>query len=102
MPVKIYISGPVSGLPEGNKPAFDKVAANLFSSGLAYFNPQDVPPHPESMTDKDEIWRYYMRRCVKEIPDCTQIWMLPGWQASKGANWEFNIAVMLGLQVVYL
>jgi hypothetical protein len=102
METKIYISGPVTGLPDGNKPEFDKVASRLFARGLPYFNPQDIPAPPESMTDKDEIWRYYMRACVKEIPDCTQIWMLPGWECSRGACWERNIAEMLGLLVVQL
>jgi hypothetical protein len=102
METKIYISGPVTGIPDGNKPEFDKIAARLMLAGARYFNPQDILAPPASMTDKEEIWRYYMRRCVKEIPDCTQIWMLPGWERSRGACWERNIAEMLGLLVVQL
>jgi hypothetical protein len=96
---KVYISGPITGLPELNKPAFDAYAHALSVQGIGYFNPHAIPPPTENLEEK-ALWQYYMRLCVKALPDCSEIHMLNGWEASSGARWEKSIAEMLGLHVV--
>lgn len=98
---RVYISGPISDRPQGNKPAFDAEEARLRSAGVDVFNPQSIAPPPDGMS-KEEVWKYYMRHCVRELPDCTQIRLLPEWEQSKGARWEHAIADMLGLVVTYV
>jgi len=98
--MKIYISGPITGLPELNKPAFDREESRLRSMGLSVFNPQTIAPPKEKLTGRD-LWRHYMRECVKMIPECDRILMLPGWENSDGAKEERRIAKMLGIPVQY-
>ncbi len=51
MPKTIYISGPMSGLPECNYPAFNAAAAHLRALGYSVENPAENPD-PDTDTDK--------------------------------------------------
>jgi len=42
-----------------------------------------------------------MAHCVKALPDCDSMLMLPDWQNSKGAKEEHRIAKMLGMPIYY-
>lgn len=97
---RVYISGPITGLPDLNKHEFNKAALNMTLIGVDYFNPQDIPPPKENLEGK-ALWRYYMRECVKELPSCSHIFMLRGWYRSEGATEEHRIAKMLGLLIEY-
>lgn len=98
--MKIYISGPITGRENLNKEAFDDVAKNYAAQGIAVFNPQDIAAPAETLEGKP-LWQYYMRECVRNIPDCTHIYMLKGWFRSEEATEERRIANMLGLTVLY-
>ncbi len=100
---RVYISGPITNMPNLNRDAFYAHAAKLASEGVESYNPHDIPL-PANMAEMthDEIWQYFMRECVRNIPNCTVIHMLPKWGLSRGARWEHNIAEMLGLEILYL
>ncbi|MDR5856625.1 DUF4406 domain-containing protein [Caballeronia sp. LZ062] len=91
--MKLYIAGPMSGYPELNFPAFDAEAARLRAFGYEIVNPAeiDVGPNPD--------WLTAMRAGIKQLVDCDGIALLPGWQASAGANIEHSLARGLGLRV---
>jgi hypothetical protein len=55
----------------------------------------------ETQRTDEQIWRYYMRVCVGQIPLCDGMRMLPDWQNSRGSVWEHRIAKMLGLEITY-
>jgi len=95
---QVYISGPITGLPDLNRAAFDHEERLLREVGYETFN-----PHSNTQKDhgKENLWRHYMRICVGQIPLCDSMRMLPDWQNSKGAVWEHRIAMMLGLEVTY-
>ena len=106
---RIYLSGPISGLPDKNKPAFDAEEALLRADFFDIFNPQSIAaPSEETLAEwahdydpKGRLWQYYMKICVAEIPHCDSMRMLPHWQNSKGAVWEHRIAQMLGIPITY-
>lgn len=102
---RVYISGPITGYPNLNKDAFDYEERLLKEAGFEVFNPQSIEPpvreHWEKALSEVEVWRYYMKICVGQIPLCDEMRMLPHWQNSKGAVWEHNIAQMLGLEITY-
>jgi hypothetical protein len=100
---RTYISGPITGFPDLNKPAFDAAEALLRSQGAVdIFNPHSVPaPQPDCAKSPDELWRYYMKACVRELALCDIVYFLAGWQNSRGAVWEHKIADMLGLKMLY-
>lgn len=93
--MKIYISGPMTGLQYNNYPAFNYVDRLLKQQGYDTFNPAAIKG------DDNWTWEDYMRPCVKAIPECTHIYMLDNWEKSRGARVEFDIAMTLGLEVMY-
>lgn len=96
----VYISGPVTGIPELNRPQFMLAQRMLLSSGCSVFNPSHIDG-PIDPLKGDEMWQYYMHYCVQAIPSCHSMLMLPHWQNSKGAKEEHRIAKMLGLTIYY-
>lgn len=93
--MKIYVAGPITGLPQLNYPAFNKAAALLRSQGHEVENPAENPA-PQCGT-----WLGWMRLSVAQIARCEAIYLLPGWEWSRGALVEYNLAVGLGLQVLH-
>lgn len=97
---RMYVSGPVTGIPELNKPQFMEAELFVRSLGFQVWNPQHIPS-PEVPLEGDDLWKWYMHFCVRAIPLCDSMLMLPDWQNSKGAVWEHRIAKMLGLEIYY-
>ena len=91
---KIYISGPISNMPGGNKEAFDILATKLRRHGYKVVNPFDL-----DLIDKVETWEDNLRRDIKYLMDCDAIALLPDWELSKGANLEVAIGVKLGMSI---
>lgn len=90
---RIYISGPMSGLPELNFPAFHDAAEKLRGKGFDAVNPAELN------AELDADWHYYMRNDIKALCDCDALALLPGWEKSSGAQLELHIAHRLGLDV---
>jgi hypothetical protein len=94
MTKRIYIAGPMSGLPAMNYPAFHAMALNLRARGLHVENPaENKPPLCDS-------WLGYMRLAVAQLATCDAVVLLPGWAKSKGACIEHQLAVGLGLEII--
>lgn len=93
----IYISGPISGLPDGNRPAFAEMAATLRSKGWVVVNPHDL-----FAADVEESWEGYMRKDLAALLTCTHIVMLPGWEQSRGAQLEKQVADAVGMPTLVL
>jgi hypothetical protein len=93
---RIYVAGPMTGLPEFNFPAFHAAAAKLRSLGYEVENPAENPTPPCGS------WLAYMRMAVAQVATCDAVVLLPGWEASKGARVEFHLAEGMGLRVLTL
>jgi hypothetical protein len=91
MKMKIYLSGPMTGLPDFNRPAFNAMAKLFIERGYDVVNPVD-----NGLTDSAK-WEEHMRAAIKALMDCTHIVMLPGYEKSRGAMLEMHIARALGL-----
>ena len=91
----IYLSGPMTSIPDYNFPAFNAAADKLRNQGYAVANPADNG-------GIDLSWEENMRNALKMLLDCDEIAMLPGWEHSRGARMEFHIAATLGMKVRYL
>lgn len=94
---KVYISGKVTGLDQKEyRNAFN--SAELFLTGLGY----DVV-NPVSYTENPKWkWADYMKRDIKLLMDCDCICMLNGWEGSRGALMEHEIACKLGMKILLL
>lgn len=89
----IYLSGPMTGYPEFNFPAFRTEATRLRRDGYRVINPAEHAG-PVTLT-----WADYLRKDIELLMRCDRIHLLPGWANSKGARLEHHIAVELGLEV---
>lgn len=90
---RVYVAGPMSGLPLDNHPAFHAAAAELRALGFEVENPAENPEPP------CKSWLGYMRMAVAQVAKVDAIVLLPGWENSRGAKVEYDLAVGLGLKV---
>jgi hypothetical protein len=93
--MRVYISGPMAGIPGMNLQAFSAAAAELRALGLEVVNPAELNPEPW------KPWRECMAVDIKALVDCDAILMLPGFAKSRGANLELDIAESLGMAVFH-
>ena len=91
--MKIYISGPMSCVPSLNKPAFFSAAIVLRDLGFQVVNPA------ENGLPEDAPWADHMRADIKMLVDCDAVACLPGWEKSRGAKIEVDLARVLGLSI---
>jgi hypothetical protein len=89
----LYLCGPMSGLPDSNYPAFHLHARLLRGLGYHVENPAENPPPP------GRTWEGYMRMSIKQLVDCDGIATLSGWQQSRGATIEVELAESLEIPV---
>lgn len=89
--MKLYVSGPMSGMPEHNFPAFREAAAQLFTAGYEVVDPS---------TFDDNVgkpWAECLKRDLIALLTCDGVALLPGWPNSRGALLEFAVAHELGM-----
>lgn len=91
---RIYISGPMTGLPEFNFPAFYDAARQLREMGFDAVNPAEI----NAETGGD--WHEYLKADIKALCDCDTLVLLPGWEKSQGAHLELHLAHRLRLDVI--
>ncbi|WP_238552926.1 DUF4406 domain-containing protein [Paenibacillus alvei] len=89
----IYLSGPMTGLPEYNHPAFHLAALRLRRAGYRVLNPADV------VVEKED-WGSYMRADIKLLMDADMVAVLPGWEQSRGARIEVDLAEALEMKMI--
>ena len=91
---RIYLSGPMTGIPENNFPAFHYWAAKLRIDGYEVVSPAEI--------QEASTWELCLRSDLREMCTCDAIALMPGWEGSKGANLELHVAHRLGMRVIHL
>lgn len=107
--MKIYIAGPMSGIPNHNKEAFLEAEMRLLADGWTadqIFNPinheASLMVQTGQVRDTQEAYRLCMAiDCEFLCKEATHIKMLQGWENSKGAMAEWTLAKCLGLEIWY-
>ena len=95
---KVYLAGPITGMPQRNEKSFRLATADLRARGYTVFSP--IEADYESGLGENAEWSQYMKRDMKELIKCTHLYALPGWEYSKGARLEVHVAKTLGLEVI--
>jgi len=95
--VTIYLSGPMTGIPEYNAPEFARFAEKYREEGFTVFS----PPELDVAGPKDDSYENYLKRDLRLFldGDVSRIYMLPNWERSRGANLERHVAEMLKIAV---
>ena len=91
--MKLYIAGPMTGLPDYNFPAFYAAAAHLRGMGHEVVNPAELP------APDDPTWEKYLRGALRAMLTCEAVVLLPGWVKSNGARLERMVADRLRMPV---
>lgn len=91
---RLYLSGPMTGRPGLNFPAFHAEAARLRALGYLVVNPAEITPDPAA------DWHACMRADLRALLGCDAICLLDGWETSAGAHLELHVAHRVGLEVL--
>lgn len=99
MSTKVYISGPISNNPN-YAIEFTNAKAVLTSNDYIAIDPS-IPDATYNDMPKRMAWKMYMIRDIAWLYECTAIYMLKGWEHSKGARIEHWLAIRKGMTVLY-
>jgi hypothetical protein len=90
---RVYIAGPMTGLPNFNRQAFYNVESQLLDEGHVVLNPAFLP---SGLTQAQ-----YMDICCAMLRAADAVYMLSGWDLSAGARAENALAEKLELKIWY-
>ena len=122
--MRIYISGPMTNHPDLNRPAFDAAEKRLTAQGHFVINPHRIgalfgtveelaksfgllynlpcsanqPPWDHHIDEA--LARAVMDADLAAVRSCDAIYLLRGWENSRGAKKELAEAIKCGLEVM--
>lgn len=91
-----YVAGKITSLPEEvykknfREAAFEVMALNLWPK-----LPTELPHQ------HDKSWHAYMREGIICMLQCGHVYALKNWHESPGAKIEVELAILLGLKIIY-
>lgn len=107
--MKVYIAGPINGYDNMNRDAFAHAAKILLELGHEPVNPHDVPPLDHGVepcrgetAQGGHSYGCYMIPDIRALLECEGYTLLSGWQNSKGAKVEEQVAKICGLTLIQL
>lgn len=94
--MKVYIAGPMTGLPDFNFPAFNAAAAAWRAKGWEVINPAELDQGVDvsGWTRED-----FLARDIPYVIHADALATLSGWSASFGANYERMTASYFGKRI---
>ena len=90
---RVYIAGPMTGLPDYNRGSFNGAAEALAAANLIPLNPAAI------RLDDWADWLDYMRATARLLTEADGVALLPGWESSRGARIERRWATDVGIRV---
>lgn len=111
--MKVYVAGPMTGIENYNWPAFEEAAAMLRRWGYEVVSPTEIDEEMDAvivsrLTD-GTVWNVrttpsfdydsVLATDLKHVENSDAIYLLQGWQKSKGARMELETALRCGLVV---
>jgi hypothetical protein len=115
--MKVYLAGPMRGIPNFNFPAFDFAAEKLRAQGYEVFSPADHDRelHGEAIennpTGNERECEAKFGFTIRKALGADLRWicyhadavaLLPGWEKSTGATAERAVGIALGLTIIHL
>lgn len=92
--MKLYLAGPMSGIPGFNYAAFHAAARKLRGAGFDVLNPAENPepcPMPQ--------WGDWLRPALALLVQADAVALLPGSRGSRGVALECHVAHELAMPI---
>ena len=95
--MKIYLAGPMRGIPLFNFPAFHEAAGKLRALGHEVYDPAeaDIARGFDPAKDDEKSESQYMEWDLPEVCKADAVAVLPGWENSRLAKLEIYNACYL-------
>ena len=92
---RIYISLPISGYDLEERKGYAQRVESALSASYEVVNPlkNGIP--------ETEDWRVHMKKDLQDLLTCDVIFLCKDWEKSKGCKFEFGVASMVGMEIVY-
>lgn len=111
-----YISGPITGMLNGNFDAFMLAQKKLEHDGYIVVNPHEINQtiydkwakitKPDSsvalQNHENTMWVEFMRSDIKHLVDCDCVFLLDNYETSRGCRLEIVIAQKLNIPIYYM
>lgn len=93
---KVYIAGKIGDLPkEEYELNFSLGKKEVIEMGFLAVSPCDLPHNHK------RNWSSYMKEDINALMDCDSVYVLRNWRTSPGARVEVNLAVELGIDIIF-
>ena len=92
--MRVYISGKITGREPEARLEFQDAERRLVMQGHVAVN-----PFRNGLTDED-AWERHLAVDIVHLMECDAILQLPGWEDSRGARLEYEIAVLRGMHLI--
>ena len=100
---KIYIAGPMTGFARWNRPAFELAARTLRAQGWEVVSPVEVGDafgSPNTIVTTPGLLDAVIDEELAQLATCDAIYLLRGWQDSRGTRTELYLALEKGLEII--
>lgn len=94
--MKVYISGPITGTTDYME-RFRSIEERMAAAGIVAINPAKVNAQLPGTLSHAE----YMKTSIAMLDMCEAVYMMAGWQQSKGCNIEFEYACEHGIAIYF-
>ncbi len=103
--VKIYLSGPISGIPNDNIDGVEKAYVYYNIQGFEVINPHHIAAalNDDYMLEGlgKPSYTDYLAMCIANLNECNILILLDGYKKSFGACMEIAFALKKGLPVLH-
>lgn len=105
--MKYYLAGPMSGYPQFNIPAFDRIGRYLRNAGFEIVSPAELDHPVERLRflaspngapgATGRTWGDFLSRDVRIVANEVQgVFLMDGWAQSRGAKLEAFVGYLCG------
>lgn len=96
--MKLYLAGPMTGIPQHNFPAFRQAAEWLRQQGHEVISPAELHEEAEFYDCAPGDYKKYLPEDLTALASCDAVVMLPDSSRSHGAMWEAFSSLLFGLR----